>query len=263
MVYVELRVRTLSHDQHSGGAGLMPSAAWTMVRALSSLKDSQDRVTISGFYDDVREPSELDLHYLEENLDAESEAHAKELAGISQYVRGLSGLAAAREVFMPTCNIAGIVSGHTGPGPKTIVPAVAMAKLDFRLVPDQDPDDLIRKLRAHLDREGFQNVEVTVLGGEFPGKTDPANPYVQMCLRTAEEVYGEPPNVVPLVGGTGPVHPFLAYLGTPILTAGSGAPGAMVHAPNEHMRLDTFELGARHIARMILAFSEVGDRAER
>jgi acetylornithine deacetylase/succinyl-diaminopimelate desuccinylase-like protein len=134
-----------------------------------------------------------------------------------------------------------------------------VAKVDFRLVPDMTPEEVLQKLRLHLDAEGFADVGVRFLGGEAPGRTDPDDPFVQLVVDAAADVYDRPMRISPMIGGSGPNHAFLEYLDLPICTSGVGYPGAQAHAPNEHVRLDHFVDGVRHTARILLAFGEQAD----
>ena len=176
--------------------------------------------------------------------------------GVDHFLKGLTGgpeLLLA-EYFEPTCTICGLTSGYQGPGSKTVLPARASAKVDFRLVPDQTPEEVLIRLRNHLDREGFSDVEITYLGGEPPARTDPGEPFVALVMRTAEPVYGYPMQIVPMIGGSGPNHPFIHFLKLPVATAGVSYPGSQAHAPNENLRLDLYLKGARHIARILKEF---------
>jgi acetylornithine deacetylase/succinyl-diaminopimelate desuccinylase-like protein len=160
-------------------------------------------------------------------------------------------------VFEPTATINGLTSGYQGPGSKTVLPAEASAKIDFRLVPDQTPEEIGPLLRAHLDAEGFEDVAVRYLAGVMPARTDPDHPFVQLSIRAAEDVYGLPPIVEPLIGGSGPMHPFIHVLGLPVVTSGCGYPEGRVHAPNENIRIPDFINGIRHTARIITRFAEM------
>jgi acetylornithine deacetylase/succinyl-diaminopimelate desuccinylase-like protein len=159
-------------------------------------------------------------------------------------------------VFEPTCTICGLTSGYQGPGSKTVLPAKASAKVDFRLVPDQDPAQVKAQLRAHLDAEGFLDVQITQLGGIKPARTDPDDPFVKLVVDAAAQVYDQPMEIVPMIGGSGPNHAFIHYLNVPIATSGIGHPGSNAHAPNENIRLDLYELGARHAAKIIEMFGK-------
>ncbi|HZD56221.1 MAG TPA: M20/M25/M40 family metallo-hydrolase [Anaerolineales bacterium] len=255
--YVELSVTTADIDAHSGlGGSIFPNAAWRLVWALSTLKGPDERIRIPGHYDAVVPPSNQDYQYMAELPDIAVEY--KQRYGIDHFLRGLTGGAELRiaEVFEPTCTICGLTSGYQGPGSKTVLPARASAKVDFRLVPDQTPDQVLLSLRNHLDAEGFSDVKITYLGGEAPARTDSDDPFIQMVVRTAEPVYGHPMMIVPLTGGSGPNFPFIHYLNLPIATAGLGYPGGQAHAPNENMRLDLYVKHAKHVARILSAFGE-------
>ena len=160
------------------------------------------------------------------------------------------------EVFEPTCTICGLTSGYQGPGSKTVLPARASAKVDFRLVPDQTPEQVLEQLRPHLDAEGFADVQITDLGGEAPARTDPDDPFVALVVRTAEPVYGSPMQLVPMMGGSGPNYPFIHFLNVPVVTAGAGYPGTLAHAPNENIRLDLYLKHARHMVRFLDEFGK-------
>jgi acetylornithine deacetylase/succinyl-diaminopimelate desuccinylase-like protein len=175
---------------------------------------------------------------------------------VSRFVGGHTGEAYKRAVYEPTANVAGFGSGWQGQGSKTVTPAEALAKMDFRLVPAMDPDDILRKLRAHLDAGGFEDVEVRALGGERAGTTPPDDPFVRLTAQTAEAAYGTPAVIKPLIGGTGPVHAFREYLGTPVVTLGCGDPESRAHSPNESIALANFARGTKHMARLLLAFAE-------
>lgn len=254
--YVELRVKTAKLDAHSGLAGsIFPNAAWRLVWALNTLKDQDERILIPGFYDAVLPPSERDLALLEALPSEEEELKAT--YGISGYLKGLTGVELRREaVFVPTCTICGITTGYQGPGSKTVLPAEASAKVDFRLVPNQDPKDIVARLRKHLDAQGFSDIEIHQHGGTRPVRVNPDDPFVAICAQAAEEVYGKAMVIAPMIGGSGPMHPFVHVLGVPIGAAGLGYPDGHAHAPDENFRLDDFVKGAQHTARILARFSE-------
>jgi acetylornithine deacetylase/succinyl-diaminopimelate desuccinylase-like protein len=253
--YVELTVESLSTDAHSGLAGsIFPNAAWRLVWALNSLKGPDERIRIPGFYDPVQPPSSRDRELMEALPEVADEY--KQRYGVKQFLKGLTGGVELQmaEVFEPTCTICGLTSGYQGPGSKTVQPARASAKVDFRLVPDQTPEQVLKQLRAHLDAEGFSDVQITFLGGEPPARTDPDDPFVELVVRTAEPIYGLPMQKVPTVGGSGPSHPFVHLLKQPVVTAGAGYPGTLAHAPNENLRLDLYLKHAKHMLRILEEF---------
>jgi acetylornithine deacetylase/succinyl-diaminopimelate desuccinylase-like protein len=255
--YVELSVETAKIDVHSGvGGTIFPNAAWRLVWALNTLKDSDEHVRIPGFYDNVVPPSKRDKEILSALPEVADEY--KERYGVKEFLKGITGGIDLhiQEVFEPSCTICGLTSGYQGPGSKTVLPAEATAKIDFRLVPNQSPEEIIEKLRVHLDAEGFSDIKITDFGGGKPGRTDPDDPFVQTVVQSAVEVYESPQEIRPLIGGSGPNHAFLHYLKVPIATAGVGYPGSRVHAPNENIRLDLYLKGTRHIVRIIKAFAQ-------
>ncbi len=250
-VYVELRARTLAHDAHSGiGGSIFPNAAWRLTWALSTLKGPDERILIPGWYDDVRDPTARELDLLQGT--PRTDEALKESFGLDSFLNGVDGVGMKRQqLFEPTCTIAGLGSGYQGPGSKTVLPAEAMAKIDFRIVPDQDPDDLMEKLRAHLKNQGFGDIEVIQHGGSRAARVDPDAPFVQMYVEEAREVYGKEPVIQPTSGGSGPMDPFVRLLGVPIVNVGVGYPHTLVHAPNENMRIADFARGVKLTARMM------------
>ena len=255
--YVELSVESLSTDVHSGlGGSIFPNAAWRLTWALSMLKGLDERIRIPGFYDDVKEPTVRDRELFDALPDVTDEY--KKRFGVKNFIKGLTGGTDLKmeEVFTPTCTICGLTSGYQGPGSKTVQPAFASAKVDFRLVPDQKPDDILKKLRSHLDAEGFHDVQINFLGGEPAARTDPDDRFVRTVVQAAEAVYEEPMQLVPMVGGSGPSYPFVHDLGLPVATAGLGYPDTRAHAPNENIRIDLYLKHARHMARVIKDFSK-------
>lgn len=253
--YVELSVETASIDVHSGiGGSIFPNAAWRLVWALHSLKGEDERIRIPGYYDDILPPSARDVALMSALPEVSEEYRTR--YGVQHFLHGLDGGVELRlaEAFQPTCTICGLTSGYQGKGSKTVLPARASAKVDFRLVPNQTPEKVLKALRSHLDAEGFTDVHVDFLGGEAPARTDPDDPFVELVVRAAEPVYGVPMQIVPMIGGSGPNHVFTEALGIPIVTAGVGYPGSQAHAPNENLRIDLYLKGARHIARILTAF---------
>jgi acetylornithine deacetylase/succinyl-diaminopimelate desuccinylase-like protein len=255
--YVELSVETAKIDVHSGlGGSIFPNAAWRLIWALRSLKGLDEHIRIPGFYDPIKPPTERDRQLLEALPEVAEEYKSR--YGVKSFLKGLTGGVdlLLEEVFQPTCTICGLTSGYQGPGSKTVLPAKASAKVDFRLVPDQTPPQVLKQLRAHLDAEGFSDVEITFLGGGPPARTDPDDPFVQLVVDSAAGIYDHPMEITPMVGGSGPNHAFIHYLNLPVATAGVGYPGSQGHAPNENMRIDLYLKGAKHITRILKAFAK-------
>lgn len=254
--YVELSVESLSMDVHSGiGGSIFPNAAWRLVWALNTLKDPNERIRLPGHYDRVKPPTPRDRELMAALPETAEEYRQR--YGVKQFLHGLDRGVELRiaEVFEPTCTICGLTSGYQGAGSKTVLPARASAKIDFRLVPDQTPEEVLAALRVHLDAQGFSDVQITYLGGEAPARTDPDDPFVALVVETARPVYGVPMQIVPMSGGSGPNYVFVHDLRLPVATAGIGYPGTLAHAPNENIRLDLYLKGAKHIARILKEFA--------
>jgi acetylornithine deacetylase/succinyl-diaminopimelate desuccinylase-like protein len=253
--YVELEVETMARDVHSGhGGSIFPHAAWRLVWALNAIKGPDGRVRVPGFYDDVVAPTARDMAMLAALPDT-AEEHRHNY-GVPEFFPSLEGVELRREsVFVPTCTICGLTAGYQGPGIKTVQPARASAKVDFRLVPRQDPADIAAKLRRFLDAQGFADVKTSQIGGESPARTDPDDPFVGLVLDAARDVYGKEPEVWPMVGGTGPNHIFIHGLGVPVATLGSGYPGSRAHAPDENIRVEDFRRAMKHFARVVVGMA--------
>ena len=256
--YVELSVETLTQDVHSGmGGSILPNAAWRLVWALNSLKDKDERILIPGWYDDAKPPSARDMQLLAHLPD--NSADLRQRYGVKEFLKGLQpGVELRREaVFVPTCTICGVTTGYQGKGTKTVLPARASAKVDFRLVPEQDPADLLVKLRHHLNAQGFADVQVEMLAGEKPARTDPDHPFIKLVQQCSLEVFDQEMLVSPIVGGSGPNHAFVHYLHVPISNTVISYPGSQAHAPNENIRLDLYLKGTQHTAHIIHHFAEM------
>ncbi|HYR92982.1 MAG TPA: M20/M25/M40 family metallo-hydrolase [Methylomirabilota bacterium] len=254
IAYFELRVRGAKQDVHSSQATIIPNPAWRLVWALATLKDQNDRISVDGLMDHVRKPSAADIALLE-RLPFD-EAEVKRIHGIETFVRGLTGTPLKlKHFFEPTCTICGLTSGYSGPGSKTVLPAVASAKLDFRLVPDLEPELVGRLLRAHLDRRGFTDIEITPFHGERPSRwaadTDVARAAVAACM----DAYATEPVVYPLMVGSGPMSQVCDQLKIPVVGFGAGNASSANHAPNENIAVTDYVDHIRAFGRFIHAFA--------
>ena len=241
LAYVELTNRGLNEDQHSSLAVVAPSPVWHLVEALATLRAPDGKVLIDGFYDDVRGPTAEDEEMLAK-LPFEEEAERERL-GIDEFVGGDTGVDLLRRYyFEPTCNIAGLNAGFTVPGAsKTVLPKEAMAKLDMRLVPDQDPDEMVAKLRKHLDARGFGDIAITKYSMEHPARSPMDSMIGEVAIAAARGVFEEGPAVSPMMIGTGPMYPIAGLLGIPTVSpAGVSRPDSNIHAPNENVRITDF-----------------------
>jgi len=261
ILYVELRASGANTDMHSSNATIVPNPVWRLVWALSTLKDRDERILIPGFYDPVREPTAEEIAALE-RMDYD-EAGKLEQLGLDRFLGGLSGVPLlVKHIFQPTCNVCGIGGGYEGPGSKTVLPNRALAKLDFRLAPDQEPEQVLGQLRAHLDAQGFADVEIEVLGPEHPARTPMDDPLVEVVVDTAREIYGVEPLVYPLTPGTGPMYDLCQKFGIPAVSTGVGNAESNTHAPNENIVVADYVQGIKHIALIMERFASLAGIAE-
>lgn len=238
---IELRCKTSDSDLHSSLGAVVDNPLYRLARAVASLRDESGTVTIPGFHDDVREPSTADL-----------DAIAK-IPGDGQAVRDTFNIRRPlatgpeynrRSNLKPVVNINGWGGGYGGEGSKTVLPAHGFVKLDFRLVPDQDPAQILKLLRAHLDAQGLGDVEIVELEAhQKPARADAGHPFVQACIAAARTAHGKEPIVHPSSAASGPMHPFTATLGVPCVAAGIGNHAGRVHAPNENIVKEHFARG--------------------
>ena len=174
IAYFELSVKTLAYDAHSGmGGSLLPNANWRLIWALACLKDKNERILIPGHYDLARPAALRDMQLLATLPEEETYLKNNFELPTNGFLGGAqtTGLEFKRRaVFEPTLTLCGIGGGWQGQGAKTVLPSQARAKIDFRLVPDQDPEAVHASLRKHLDSQGFADIEVNYVGGQKPAR---------------------------------------------------------------------------------------------
>jgi len=251
---VELEAKGASRDVHSANAPLIPNPAWRLIWALNALKNERDEILIEGFYDDVETPSKEEIACLNK-IPFEEEEEKKEL-GLKEFLHKLSGLDALKALlYKPTCTINGFLSGYTGAGSKTVLPNKATVKLDFRLVPRQMPEKILKKLVKHMKSCGFGDIRVIDQGSTEPVKTPITDRFVQTVVKTAEKVYNKRAVVYPTSAGSGPMHLFRNWLGYPIVSVGCAHAESRGHAPNENITIDGFVQGTKFVAAIIRDFA--------
>jgi len=249
---VELEVRTAAVDQHSSLATVLPNAAWRLIAALRTLRDERGKVLIEGFLDGVTPPDLEMLRYLRRNTS--DPLNYKEAFGTTEVYGGRTRYQRLKRfMYGTTCTIDGIWSGYIGAGHKTVNPAVAHAKLDFRLLPGQRPDAVFDKLVAHLRAKGFGDVKVEKHSTFEPASSSIHERIAQAILAGTREVYGVGPLVYPWSAGSSTTW-YFTRLGTPAPhPPGVGYDGSRYHAPNEHIRLEDARRSMKAAAGMIMA----------
>jgi acetylornithine deacetylase/succinyl-diaminopimelate desuccinylase-like protein len=245
LLYVQFNAHGSSRDEHSMFGGLIPNPAWRLVRMLGELVTPDGRVQIPGFYDDLREVDAATMRLLDDfPFNAEGE---REERGLRWWQRDIPDADANRELRLgTTSNIAGFTSGYGGPGSKTVIPATAQVKMDFRLVPDQDPDRIAASLRQWMNDHGYADVELRVMATARASRGRADHPIVASLLK-AGELLGLDCRVSPNSPGTGPIYPMCDRLGLTMVSGEAVARStSLYHSPNEHIFADEFISGMKH-----------------
>lgn len=227
-------------DIHSSEKARVDSPAWRLVQALQTLVTPDGNTpAVDGYFEKVRPLTNREKELLALAGKQLSEADAKKALGVDRWIDDLSWeKTLERLASQPTINIEGLVSGYTGPGGKTILPGRAVAKIDTRLVPNMTKDDAVAKIRAHLDRRGFADIELNVTGGYDPTETDETSRLIRAELATYKR-FGVPTTVYPRLAGSWPGAVFTsAPVSLPAGQFGLGH-GSGAHAPDEYYVIES------------------------
>jgi acetylornithine deacetylase/succinyl-diaminopimelate desuccinylase-like protein len=252
--YFELNVKGLYKDAHSGDAPILVNPAWRLVWALSTLKNDKEEILIDGFYDDVVPPKKEELDLLADYPPEQIEQY-KETYRTDKFLLGRKGVEFWKELaFGPTCSICGLSAGWEGSGSKTVIGKEAMAKLDFRLVPNQKAEKIQQLLRRHLDKHGFSDVEMKLLGGYEPNRTSIDHPFIQLLTNLAKDFSGQEPILIPSSQGSGPAYLFGVH--TAWAMCDIFDPETNIHAPNESIKLRDFRYMTAFIAAIATELGE-------
>ncbi len=255
LLYVRMAAATASIDLHSQYAAVVANPAWKLTWILGRFKDRQGKVLIPGFYDDVVPPTSEELQRVTQNhFDAREFGEA---LGANEMLDPAPGSTTSCDlVFSPTCNIDGFVSGYGGTSSKTVLPAHAVANVDFRLVPNQNPDKIFLSIRKYVDDMGLRDVQLECHTSTLPGKTPIDTPSLRPLVDVAEEVYGMGANVWPSKAATGPISLFLHDLSIPTVVPPSVTHvGSACHAPNENILAANYPRAIEYFAKCILRLS--------
>jgi len=253
LLYVELSVKESIRDAHSSFATIIKNPAWRLIDALKTLRDSDGKILIDGWSDDIVPLSQNDLKIIrKEPFDAND---FKKEYGIKKFVGDKNAFEAKKALVAgPTCNIAGIESGYTGDGAKTVLPSTAKVKIDFRLVPNMDPKKQIKLLKLHLKRTGFDDVSIKVLNAEAAARTSTDEKIVNVVCDSAKKIFGD--YILNISNaGTGPMHAFVDVLGSPCVSIGSSFIFCRMHSPNEFAKIDLLNKTTKCLCMLIENFS--------
>ena len=253
LLYVELSVKESVRDVHSSFATIIKNPAWRLIDALKTLRNSDGKILIKGWHQDILPLSANDLKIIKkEPFDANG---FKNEYGIKNFVANKNAFEAKKALVAgPTCNIAGIESGYTGDGAKTVLPSSAKVKIDFRLVPNMDPKKQVKLLKQHLKRNGFDDITIKVLNAEAAARTSTQEKIVDVVCDSAKEAFGDYILNVSNAG-TGPMHAFVDVLRAPCISIGSSYIFCRMHSPNEFAKIDLLKKTTKCFCILIENFS--------
>jgi acetylornithine deacetylase/succinyl-diaminopimelate desuccinylase-like protein len=252
ITFLELRAFGARSDLHSKWGTIVPNPAWRLVQALATITSPKGVITIDGFSSHLAPISDEDSEVLKAiELD---EVGLKREFRIGGWVRAMKGHTLVKEhIFGPTCTICGIHTGHTEAGAKTILPSTAMARLDFRLVPDLSAELVFKLLREHLDVRGFRDIEIIELGSAPLAKSSAKSRVARAVIESTTEVFGKRPVIYPMDPSSGPVGAVcgVSQPPTPVASFGTSYAGSNPHGPNENIRVEDFLRSIKLIGRVI------------
>lgn len=250
---VDLAARGPSHDTHSSLAVLVENPAWILVRALGTICDNQGRILINDWYSDVRDATEEEICATKD--EPFDEDGFKKEYGIKRFVNNLEGLELRKAlVEAPTCNICGLSSGYSGEGSKTVLPAKAITRLEFRLVPDMIPNKQFVRLQSHLAEKGFQHsIELKMIDGQEPTRTLIHHPFVTVVKNAATQTFGKA--VISISSAaSGPMYSFKKILEAPCVCIGGSYKYNRSHSSDEFARLDLINKATKCIANIMQTY---------
>jgi len=254
LLCVELNVMCANADLHSSLAVLVENPAWRLVHALKTIRDEIGTIIIKNWHDDIRDFSPEELECIkQEDFDI---SNFKKNYGLSN-IFNENDIDEVKKAHVGgvTSNISGLFSGYVNEGSKTVLPSTAMAKLDFRLVPDMLPQKQFQLLREHLDKNGFKDIELKFLSGEPACRIPLNNEFVKLVEMCAIEEYGK---VVKSISsaGTGPMWYFNKILECPCVSIGCTYKYSRIHSPNEFARIDLIKKTTKCIGNIMEKFGK-------
>ncbi|HFI0107048.1 TPA: M20/M25/M40 family metallo-hydrolase [Streptococcus suis] len=254
IVTFDLQVKSADLDIHSSYGGVIDSASWYLLSALQSMRAADGRILVDGIYEQVQEPNERELALVEEFALATSQS-MQDIYGLT-----LPTLVEDRREFLkrlyfePSITIEGLSTGYLGQGVKTIIPAQASAKMEVRLVPGLEPHDVLDKIRQHLDKHGFDKVEVIFTLGEMSYRSDMSHPAIVNVIELAKKLTPEGVAVLPTSPGTGPMHTVFHALGVPIAGFGLGNANSRDHAGDENVSIADYYSHVELVEELIASY---------
>ena len=256
IVTFDMTVKSADVDIHSSFGGVINSASWYLVNALSSLRSPDGRILVEGIYEQVQEPNERELALIEEYA-LRTPAELSQVYGLK-----LPVLLDERKEFLrrfyfePSLNIEGFGSGYQGQGVKTILPSDAQAKMEVRLVPGLEPQDVLDKIHQQLDKNGYSAVELTYTLGEMSYRSDMSAPSILNLIELAKDFYREGISVLPTSAGTGPMHTVYKALEVPMAAFGLGNANSRDHGGDENVKISDYYTHIELIQELIGSYRQ-------
>ena len=256
IVTFDMSVRSAEIDIHSSYGGVINSASWYLMDAISSLRSVDGRILVEGIYEQVQEPNERELALIAQYA-LKTPEELKEIYGLQ-----LPVLKEDRQEFLrrfyfePAINIEGFGSGYQGQGVKTILPAYASAKMEVRLVPGLEPHDVLDKIRKQLDKNGYDKVELTYTLGEMSYRSDMSAPSILNVIELAKDFYPEGISVLPTSAGTGPMHTVFEALEVPMAAFGLGNANSRDHGGDENVKIADYYTHIELIKELIRSYEQ-------
>ncbi len=245
----QLELETANTDNHSGNkGGVIPNPAWKLNEVLCTMMAKDEFVTIEGFYDDVLKPTQKELDLIDKlPFDSENLARVYGVERIDLDKKTFY----KRLMFLPTLTINGLASGYTKEGTKNIIPKKAVAKMEVRMVKDQNPEDLFEKIKNHVNKT---NPSIKVIQQEedmYPSRTSSELPISEKVVAAVKRAYKRDPIVLPSMGGSLPDYIWTKVLGRPSIMVPYANADEANHAPNENMDLECFMKGIHFSVEII------------
>ena len=256
IVTFDMSVRSAEVDIHSSYGGIINSASWYLMDAISSLRSADGRILVEGIYEQVQEPNERELALIAQYA-LKTPEELKEIYGLQ-----LPVLKEDRQEFLrrfyfePAINIEGFGSGYQGQGVKTILPAYASAKMEVRLVPGLEPHDVLDKISKQLDKNGYDKVELTYTLGEMSYRSDMSAPSILNVIELAKDFYPEGISVLPTSAGTGPMHTVFEALEVPMAAFGLGNANSRDHGGDENVKIADYYTHIELIKELIRSYEQ-------
>jgi len=256
---IEISSRGGSRDTHSGiYGGLVPNPVWALVHLLKTMKGEDGRISIDGFYDDVLPPTPAEREALK-RIAFDERAFCQE-HGLQALDKGPGDHPLERLMFWPTLNIQGFFAGTPEAEGINVIPATARAIIDMRLVPNQKPEVVLQKVKAHVEEMRPLGDFTTVSKTQVPPfRSSLDHPYAAAVIDAVRRGFGEEPVLIPCMGWTDPTHLFGNLLGLPCFKVPYANPDSNFHAPNENLLLDVYDKSIKTTATLLCRLARNAD----